>query len=65
MGKSKKNRDYSSTRTLLGKKVFYIGLLGASKACHFCGAKKHKGMFSEYNNNFYCNEDCIKMSAGA
>lgn len=68
MGKPKKNaktsqKDEQKRAVDLGKKVRYIGLLNAKFVCHFCTKSFKRGMVSEYKNNLYCSEDCIKMES--
>jgi hypothetical protein len=60
VGKAKKNRE-QNTKILLGKRVRFLGLFGATRSCSYCGTTKGKGMFSEYKEQYYCNEDCIRM----
>lgn len=67
MGKPKKaatstastKDDLKKKPELLGKKIKYIGLLGAKFTCK-CGRSFRKGMVSEYQGILYCSEDCIK-----
>jgi hypothetical protein len=42
-------------RTLVGKKVMYIG----DFTCPVCGTKKRRGMLSLYKEQYYCTEDCV------
>ena len=60
MGKPKSNKSEDQNQSL-GKKVRYIGLLGAKFECANCKRKIKTGMVSEYGNRLFCNEDCIKM----
>lgn len=62
MGKPKKNKLDDHKPEVLGKKVKFIGLFGARFECFFCKRHIKSGMVSEYKNQLYCNEDCIKMS---
>lgn len=66
MGKPKKNaktsqRDEIKKVVDLGKRVRYIGLLNAKFTCHYCSRSFKRGMVSEYKDNLYCSEDCIKI----
>lgn len=61
MGKPKSKSDNQENQ-LLGKKVKYIGLLGAKFECANCKRNIKTGMVSEYGGSLFCNEDCIKMS---
>ena len=66
MGKPKKSAQTAVKEVavkkveLLGKKVQYIGVLGAKFTCPTCTTSFKKGMVSEYNGTFYCSEGCIK-----
>lgn len=67
MGKPKKNNTTSVKEDVkkiefLGKKVQYVGLLGARFSCTWCKRSFKKGMVSEFKGNLFCNEDCIKAS---
>lgn len=60
MGKPKSKSENQSE--LLGKKIKYIGLLGANFECAYCKRKFKTGMVSEYGDRLFCNDDCIKIS---
>ena len=64
MGKPKKNAktglSQREVKEPVGKKIMYIGFFGASESCVYCKRQFKKRMISEYNNKFFCNDDCIK-----
>jgi hypothetical protein len=64
MGKpvKKHNKKEDLQKPMLGKRVMCIALGGAIYQCQGCFRVKKRGMFSEYNNNLYCGEYCIKQS---
>lgn len=43
-----------------GKKLLYVGLLGARFRCFYCGAYKKKAMVVEYDSHLFCSHDCTK-----
>ncbi len=58
MSKTKKNKQADPNKTY-GKKIKYLGLGGKQVICPACGTSKKNAMVSEYNNEFYCSEDCV------
>lgn len=44
----------------IGKRVRYIGLGNSKFVCRWCSRSFSRGMISEYQDERFCNEDCIK-----
>ena len=64
MGKAKKSKNNPDIRNQakpqLGKKARFIKLYDAVLACHACKKPFSNQMVSEYNRQYYCNEECIR-----
>lgn len=64
MGKAKKSKNNPDIRNQavaqLGKKVRFMRLYDAVRRCHSCGRIFSNEMISEYNREYYCDEECIK-----